>query len=325
MSSPSLTSDGIKRLVLDAGAEVVAIAHAEPVDAKAVARYDTFISDGRHATMTFLENYENVRNDPRLLLDEGANSLIVCLFNYHSDTLDGTDRPRISTYALGRDYHKVVRRRLAPVARAIDAALGTTSRVCVDTAPLRERYWASRAGAGIIGLNNRLIVPGRGSDYVIGVIVTTAVLTPDEPLNPAAAHGDVACERCGRCVAACPTGALKGDGTIDARRCISYLTIESPEDIPDGLNIGNRIFGCDVCSAVCPHSRHATPTNIDDFKPREALSTLSFDDWENLDDAAYHRLFDGTAVRRASLVRLKANLKAIRAKQSDETDGKSAR
>lgn len=306
---PELTSGDVLRLARECGATSVGIARAEFVAPEARELYARFIDEGRNASMHWMERNSEVRDDPGLLLD-GAESLIVCLFNYHSDTPQAPGAPYVARYALFRDYHKVLRKQLRPLCVALEAA-GHATRVCVDSAPLRERYWACRSGAAILGLNNQLIVPGHGSAFVVATVITTARLTPTGPLSDASATGLVDCERCGLCVKACPTGALRPDGTLDTRRCLSYLTIEAPPDepIPSGLPRVHA-FGCDTCRLACPHSRHDTPTSIPDFTPRREILDMTATDWEELTPGQYDRIFSGTPIRRASIGRLKANLKS---------------
>lgn len=305
----ALNAAGVLDLARECGATSVGIARAEEVAPEARGRYDRFLAEGRNAAMHWMERNRDVRDDPRLLLD-GAESLIVCLFNYHTDAPQAPGAPYVARYALFRDYHKVLRKQLRPLCAALESA-GHATRVCVDSAPLRERYWACRSGAAILGLNNQLIVPGHGSAFVVATVITTARLTPTPPLSDASATGLVACGRCGLCVRACPTGALRPDGSLDARRCLSYLTIEAPADepLPSGLSRVHA-FGCDACRLACPHSRHDTPTSIPDFTPRREILDLTAAEWDALTPGQYDRIFSGTPIRRASLERLKANLKS---------------
>ncbi|MDE7389160.1 MAG: DUF1730 domain-containing protein, partial [Muribaculaceae bacterium] len=215
----------VRRLAAEVGAVACGVAEAAPVSPEAIEIYSRWIADGRHADMDYMTRYPDVRSDPRLLL-EGARSLIVCAFSYFTDEPFGLP---VALYARGRDYHEVVRERLSALASRLTETYGGTTRVCVDTAPLRERHWAIRAGIGIQGLNNQIIVPGAGSYVFLGTILWTQPLEPTPPLS--AAH----CGRCGRCVEACPAKALSADGSaLDARRCLSYLTIEHSGAFPAG-------------------------------------------------------------------------------------------
>ncbi len=208
----------IRRLVIEAGAVRAGVVTLGPVDSYAEELYRNWLAEGRHGEMGYLEKYAEVRHDPRLLL-EGARSMIVAAFNYYGGEPEVSQPLKWARYAVGRDYHEEVRERLGRVAEAITAATGAQCRVTVDTAPLRERYWAVKAGVGFLGINNQLIVPEAGSWCVLGEIITTLELEADEPDTRN-------CLGCMRCVKACPGHALDGHGGMDARRCMSYLSIE---------------------------------------------------------------------------------------------------
>lgn len=289
-------------LAVSVGATDIGIADAAPVSDDAVTAYRDWISAGCHGTMDYLNRYDDVRRDPRLLLD-GARSLIVAAFNYMPSVRQPDAHPRFADYALGLDYHEVVRRRLSVMADGIKSRWGGSTRVCIDTAPLRERYWAVKAGLGFIGRNNQLILPGRGSRFFIGTILTTVRFEPCKPMERG-------CGDCGACVAACPGGALC-DGRFDARRCLSYLTIEYRGDLPDGLILGNRIYGCDVCQDVCPHNRDAKPTDIHEFALSESLMRLTRDDISAMTPGQFSAIFAHSAVRRTKLAGLLRNLKHL--------------
>jgi len=296
--------DNVRRMVLDAtGADAVGIIEAKPVDAAANALYHDWIADGCHAGMNYLDRYHDVRNDPRMLLD-GARTMIIALFSFANPeaaaTMRREGRPYIAEYALGDDYHDVLKRRMSACGAALTGRYGGRVRVMVDTAPLRERYWAARAGLGVIGLNNYLIVPGRGAHFFIATLLWTGTVEGryDTPLP-----GD--CGRCGRCIQACPMGAISPDGRIDARRCLSYLTIESRDPLPDGMTTHGVIFGCDTCRTVCPHENRGEHTAIGEFAPRHAILSLDRDTWQNMSADDYRTIFRHSAIRRASLDKLK--------------------
>jgi epoxyqueuosine reductase len=268
------------------------------VSPQAEAQFSRWIALRRHASMAYMEKYAEVRRDPRLLLD-GARSLIVVAFPYF--TAEPTALP-FALYARGRDYHEVVRERLSAMA----AQLPGQSRVCVDTAPLRERYWAARAGLGFIGLNNQLILPDTaiGSYAFLGSIITTALV---EPTSPRTSRRE--CYRCGRCIAACPAQALHSDGGgVDANRCLSYLTIEHRGDFAEGTDLHGKIYGCDVCQRVCPHNAAVVPTTIADFHPSEALCRLTAADIREMTPEQFSALFRHSAVRRTKLAGLQRNI-----------------
>ncbi len=298
MTCPS-TKEDIRRIVLDAGACRVGFAAAGPVGDSTRRRYDSWIAGGRHAGMAYLGRYGDVRSDPRLLLD-GAATVISCAFDYRPSRR----HPLFADYSLGEDYHDVLRSRLTAAAEVICSRYGGLTRICVDTAPIRERYWAARAGVGVIGLNGLIIVDGIGSKVFLAEILWTGEVGPD-PSRLA----DI-CMNCGACVRACPGRALGGDMTLDARSCNSYLTIEHRGDLPAGLSLDGRIYGCDICQDVCPHNRAAGSTAIAEFAPSDALMALDIDALRGLDAGAYRSLFRHSAVRRAKLPQLLRNAKS---------------
>lgn len=326
----------IRREVFAVGAYACGVVRAMPVTAEAVARYEEWLADGNAGNMDYLGRYGEVRRDPRLLLDgEGARTLIVTLFAYQDNVHPAEGVPYIAHYALGQDYHDVLRRRLKTVIGQLRPRFGGKWRICVDSAPLMERYWAARAGLGVIGDNGCLIVPGVGANFFIATIVTTAQMPTDDPVE-----GTSHCLGCGRCVRACPTGALRGDGSVDARRCISYLTIESHDDIPADIPTGNTLYGCDVCRRACPlaccktdigqgrqlehsenleNSEHSsvstsgkfaeTMTVLPEFTPDSRLLSMTVADWRALDDEDYAALTAHSAMRRVSLDKLRSTLR----------------
>lgn len=276
------------------------VCRADDVDDEADALYRDWISEGRHGAMDYLERYPDVRRSPRRLL-EGARSIVCCAFPYYTKL---EKEPLFARYALGDDYHSVIRRRLSKAAEAIREAYGGETRICVDTAPLRERYWAERSGLGTVGRNNCLIVPGLGSYVFLGEILTTAELT-------ATMAGErSSCGDCGACERACPTGALK-NGRVDARKCLSYLTIEYRGDFGVDTDLYGRLYGCDRCQSVCPHNCGLQSTDIEEFKPREELLALTPADVLEMAPEEYSRLFRNSAVKRARLALLQRNARRL--------------
>ncbi len=303
MCIPESLSDLKHRIIalaVKAGAIRTGFARAEAVGSEAWDVYSGYIADGRHGAMGYLANYPDIRRDPRLLLEDGdAKSLIVCAFPYYSPEVDEPTDARFAFYARGTDYHKVLRERLGVVTDEL-AAAGCVSRICIDSAPLMERYWAVRSGVGFVGLNSQLIVPGGGSYVFIATIITDADLEPDDPC------GDD-CGKCGKCVRACPGGAIGADGSFDATRCLSYLTIEYRGELPDGADFGRNVYGCDRCQICCPHNQGVKPTEIEEFKPREEVVALTREGIEAMTPSEFNRIFEGSAVKRVRLKVLKRN------------------
>ncbi len=294
MPSPSIDiASLIKSQAASLGFDACGFAAASPVDDEAVARYDRWIDQGHHGCMRWAEGHRDLRRDPALLL-EGARTVIALAMNYYPATCQPAGTLRVAYYAYGRDYHEVLRERLTELARFIEEITHCATRPCVDSAPIRERYWAQRAGLGFVGRNGCLILPGRGSFFFLGEIVTTAQLPPDEPC-------EMTCGDCGRCVAACPAGALNDCGAVDASRCLSCLLIENHDDeLPAwvGEVIGNRVVGCDSCQLCCPHNAHAVPTSIPDFAPTEVVMTLTRERIRSMKPGDFKRLFAHSAISR---------------------------
>lgn len=292
-----LKADLLARL-RDSGAYRVGIADlGSGVGDEASRVYNSWIERDCNGEMTYLAAHSDLRDDPRLLL-EGAKSIICCAFNYYYPLPDSP--LRWARYALGDDYHEVLRRRLSEVARWFTGQTGAECRVCVDTAPLRERYWASRAGVGFIGLNNHLIIPGAGTHFLLGEILTTLPLPPDTPCT-------ATCGNCRRCIARCPGHALDGDGSIDARRCISYLTIEYRGDLPAVIPYGDHIYGCDECQEACPHNSAPPVSEIPEFLPRPDILSLTTEKILSLDQPSFSGIFSHSAVKRTKLAGLRRN------------------
>jgi len=268
-----LTTTLIRQLGRAAGFDLVGVARAEPLDD--FERYAAWLERGFHGTMDFLVRSAQARRDPRSILP-GARSVIVCALSYLTHHPLGampsrTDGPIVSRHRWGTDYHKVVRRRLQRLQRLIEARLGRAldARLCVDTAPLLERALAARAGLGWIGKNNCLIHPVFGSLLFLGELVTDLELAPDAPTGRLPLDR---CGRCERCLAACPTQALVAPRLLDARRCISYLTLghRGPIDPEIAAHVGRRVKGCDICQEVCPWNRRAQrrlATNVRELWP----------------------------------------------------------
>ncbi len=309
MTSRPSPSEAIREACLTAGACAAGFAAVEDLGDASEEYYAAWLSAHRNADMAYLEKYQPLRRNPAGLL-EGAQTVVSAAFSYRR--APGTPRhPLVADYALGQDYHDVLRRRLAPVAALIEELFeGAQTRICVDTAPIHERLWAVKAGLGFIGKNAMLTVAacGAGSRVFLAEIITTARIAPDHPAPVTAAE---ACGDCERCLKACPSGALDGGAGVDARRCLSYNTIENrAETLPRDISLrGRRIYGCDICQDACPYNNAVyTGPYIPEFAPREALYTLRGpSDVIALDHAGYLELFRGSAVRRAKPAMLRRN------------------
>jgi len=303
------TKSSIRQAALDAGFSLVGIAAATP--SQTIEFYSDWVAQGMHGPMGYLRDHIELKRDPSSLLP-GAKSVIAVALNYHQPNATEPGFPRIAQYALGRDYHKVVRQRLRLVQKELQSLCpDTESRICVDSAPLLEREYAHRAGLGWFGKNTLLINTKVGSWFVLGFLLTTAELEPDEPSRGG-------CGTCTTCIDSCPTGAIvfgNGRWHVDARKCISTLTIETKGDFPPDTNLHGWTFGCDVCQEVCPFNQprphqpdRAPITTIPDFLNKKQwpslldLSSISEDEWDELTS--------GSPVRRAGQKGLQRNARA---------------
>ncbi|MDX9832206.1 MAG: tRNA epoxyqueuosine(34) reductase QueG [Anaerolineae bacterium] len=294
----------VEGLAREAGLDLVGIVPAQP--ARTFDRYEEWLAAGYHGEMAYMARTDAVekRRDPARILPE-ARTVVAVGLNYHTVPLppvlrDDPSRGIVASYAWGPDYHDVMLPRLHGLAEAIARATGrpVPYRAYVDTGPVLERDVAARAGLGFVGKNTNLIQPRLGSWFFLGELLLGMELEPLQEPAPAAGT----CGRCTRCLDACPTGALVAPYTLDARRCISYLTIELKGPIPRELRplMGNRIFGCDICQEVCPWNRRfARPTRKAAFRPDPELVAPRLLDLLALDDEGFRRRFAGSPVKRA--------------------------
>ena len=303
--SPHEISERIRARAREMGFGAVGIA---PVHASAHGdAYDRWIGDGMHGEMAYLSREDAVakRKDPAVLVP-GARSAVVLGIEYynadaHPPAPADPSRGVVARYARNDDYHDLLKARLIALQDWInDTLLPVHGRAYVDTGAVLERELASRAGLGWHGRNTMLIQPRRGSYWFLGAILVDAELAYDEPF--AEEH----CGTCSACIDACPTGALLGrDDTgaprMDARRCISYLTIELRGPIPRALRplIGNRVYGCDICQEVCPWNRFATETGEAAFLAREGLDGPSLIEWMTMTQEEFSARFKGSPIKRA--------------------------
>ncbi|TAL01866.1 MAG: tRNA epoxyqueuosine(34) reductase QueG [Rhodospirillaceae bacterium] len=296
----------IRARAMAAGFDAVRFTRAETSEPTR-REFAAFLGEGRHGEMAWLAAHADRRADPRVLWPEARTAILLGM-NYGPATdprevLDAHDRGAISVYAQNRDYHDVIKGRLKQVASWLAAASGAEVKVFVDTAPVLEKPLAQSAGLGWQGKHTNLVSRTFGSWLFLGEIFTTLDLPTD---SAEADH----CGACQRCLDICPTRAFTGPYRIDARRCISYLTIEHKGAIPRELRslMGNRIYGCDDCLAVCPWNKFAVVAGDPAFAPRDDLTAPRLADLVNLDDAAFRRLFAGSPVKRIGRDRFVRNV-----------------
>ncbi|TPM15020.1 MULTISPECIES: tRNA epoxyqueuosine(34) reductase QueG [unclassified Mesorhizobium] len=306
------TSDAAKlRALIDAqarraGFEAVAVTTPDAIPL-APARLAAFVADGFHGSMGWIAETLQRRSEPSSLWPQ-VRSIVVLAMNYGPDhdprdLLARRDRGAISVYAQNRDYHDVMKGRLKEIAGKIVARAGGDVKVFVDTAPVMEKPLAEAAGLGWQGKHTNLVSRQHGSWLFLGTIFTTAELVPDMPEED---H----CGSCRACLDACPTDAFPAPYRLDARRCISYLTIENKEPIPHEFReaIGNRIYGCDDCLAACPWNKFAKVASEAKLAARDDLREPALADLLRLDDAAFRAFFSGSPIKRIGRDRFVRNV-----------------
>ena len=301
---PETTTIAIKNEALRLGFTACGFAQARHLE-EDEKRFREWLDKEMYGSMGYMANYFEKRTDPRKLVP-GAKSVVSLLLNYYpGKTQEDPEAPVLSKYAYGIDYHFIMKDRMKRLLTFMNDHFGPVEgRVFVDTAPVLDRAWAVQAGLGWIGKNSMLISRHHGSFVFIGEIITNLEL--DYNTVP---ESDF-CGSCTRCIEACPTGAINLNRTIDARKCISYLTIENREEIPETYHdqMENRVFGCDICQDVCPWNRKSTPNQVEEFTPAPSLLAMSGKEWVGLDRERFNRLFKKSAVKRAGFNGLRRNI-----------------
>lgn len=307
-SEPSPCDAGLWRRIvsaaLDAGAAAAApVSLANGADAGDRDIYARWLAAGRNAGMEYMERNRELRFSPQGLLP-GARTMLCAAFAY-----GGPRRSALfADYAVGQDYHTVLRAHLEPVAALMRRLVpGSETRICTDSAPLREKWWAARAGIGTFGRNGLLYVPGAGSKVFLAEILWTADIADVGTGRPNGASLLSACVGCNVCVESCPGGALDGSGSVDARRCLSYLTIEHRGELPDTLRLPGRIYGCDICQDVCPLNARRQAAILPEFDAGDDILALCRADVEAMTPERFAGLFRHSAVRRLKLAGLQRN------------------
>ncbi len=307
----------LRRRLVALGFDEVRFAAATPAGGEVLRAW---LAAGHHADMAWMERTTDKRGDPRLVVTD-ARTVIVLGVNYAAPSAP-VGRPRWAAYARHEDYHDTIKPGLAAAGRVLEESCGVTAdeyRYYTDTGPVLERGWAARAGLGFRGKNAMLISPRFGNWLFLATIVTRVAIEPDEPLRgarvraQAAASGDepagLLCGKCTRCLDACPTDAFAAPGVVDARRCISYQTIENKGVIPRELRagIGDRVYGCDTCLDVCPWNRFAQAARSQLLVARHDLADLTLAELLALTPESFARIFRRTPMKRLKLTGLLRN------------------
>ena len=300
-------TEWIKNKAIASGFLSVGIARAGKLD-KVEGQLTEWLEKGYQGDMVYMENHRQLRVDPGALVP-GARSVISMAYNYFTPTLQKAGSPKISIYAHGKDYHKVLKKKLKTfwneIKREIDPM--ARGRYFVDSAPVMERQWAAEAGLGWQGKNTLLIHPRHGSYFFLTEIICDLELEYDEPI---AYH----CGTCRRCIDACPTDAIGPDGyLVKANQCISYFTIETKKDIPEALalKMEDWVFGCDICQQVCPWNKFSMPHSEAEFNPSPEFLSWDPEQWKGMDETQFEVNFGHTPVKRAGFEKLKKTIEQV--------------
>ena len=295
----------IKEEAYRLGFEHVGFSKADFLEEEAP-RLEQWLTNNYHGKMAYMENWFDKRLDPRLLVDD-AKTVISLLLNYYPPQQQNSEAPQISKYAYGRDYHFVIKEKLKELLYFIQENVGQVNgRAFVDSAPVLDRAWAKKSGLGWIGKNGNLINPKSGSFYFIAELIVDLELPTDAPIRDY-------CGTCTRCIDACPTQAIISPKVVDGSKCISYFTIELKEQIPASYKgqFDNWAFGCDTCQDVCPWNRFSKPTMEKDFIPADNRLQWSKEEWEEVTEDVFKKVFKDSPLNRTGFEKIKDNLKLL--------------
>lgn len=297
-----LSSEHIKAEAKALGFFACGIAKAGTVSSDYADKFRRWLDAGGHADMDYMAHNIDKRLDTCLLMP-GVKSIVCVALNYAPAERMPESELQFAAYALGQDYHDIMKSRLHALAAHLNI---TAYRAFCDTAPVLERYWAAQAGLGWLGRNHQLIIPNAGSMFFLGELFLDIELDDDKPMPSR-------CGTCHACIDACPTGALCSDGTFRSSSCLSYLTIENRGGIPSEYadKMGNTVYGCDRCQDACPHNRFATPTTEPQLHPKPELLQMKRTDWQQLTVEQYRSLFKGSAVKRVKYEGLMRNINCV--------------
>jgi len=292
----------IKREAKRLGFDFCGISKADFLEDEAP-HLEKWLQQGMNGKMQYMENYFDMRLDPRKLV-EGCKSVISLMLNYYPEEKQSTDAPKISKYAYGKDYHFVLKGKLKELLHIINEQIGEIhGRAFVDSAPVLDRAWAAKSGLGWIGKNAMLIRPQKGSYYFLAELIVDIELEPDGPIKDY-------CGSCTRCMDACPTQAIIGPKIVDGSKCISYFTIELKEAMPAEMEnkLDGWMFGCDVCQDVCPWNRFSKPHSTGEMQANPSVINMTKKDWEEITEDIFKNIFKGSPLQRTGYKGIKRNL-----------------
>lgn len=301
----------IKEIATELGFSYCGISKAEFL-AEEAPKLEEWLKRNYQGKMSYLENHFDKRLDPTLLVP-GAKSVVSLIYNYYPKEDLAKKNPdgfKIAKYAYGEDYHTIVKDKLKEFLNRIEEEIGhVEGRAFVDSAPVHERAWAKKSGLGWVGKNSLLLNRNMGSFFFLAELILDLELEPDAPIKDY-------CGTCTACMDACPTNAISEAYVIDGSKCISYFTIELKEEIPS-LEKGkfeNWIFGCDICQDVCPWNSFSKPHQEPKFQPHPDLENMSKQDWTEITEEVFKKLFKNSAVKRTKFEGLKRNIAFVKNK-----------
>ncbi|MFL2625980.1 MAG: tRNA epoxyqueuosine(34) reductase QueG [Flavobacteriaceae bacterium] len=307
MSKKAVHAQSIKTEAKRLGFLSCGISKAEFLEEEAP-RLESWLHQNKHGKMHYMENHFDKRLDPSLLV-EGSKSVISLTYNYYIDKLQqDPNAPKISKYAYGLDYHYVIKDKLNQLLEFIKEKIGDVhGRAFVDSAPIMEKAWAKKSGLGWIGKNSNLITQKVGSFYFISELIVDLDLEVDHAVTD---H----CGSCTACIDACPTEAITEPFQVDGSKCISYFTIELKDNIPNEMKgkLDHWAFGCDVCQDVCPWNRFSKQHSEPLFNPKPELLSMTKNDWEEITQETFNKVFKKSAVKRTKYTGLKRNIKFLK-------------
>lgn len=307
MNSKQKHTEVIKKKAHELGFSFCGISEATFLEEEAP-RLESWLKNGFHGEMAYMENHFDKRLDPRLLVD-GAKSVVSLLLNYYPSEFQNENSYKISKYAYGEDYHFVIKDKLKELMHHILEEIGEVDgRVFVDSAPVLDKAWAAKSGLGWVGKNNNLINKGNGSFFFVAELIIDLELEYDSATTN---H----CGTCTACIDACPTQAIESPYIVNGSKCISYLTIELKDEIPNQFKnqLDDWMYGCDVCQDVCPWNRFSKPHSEPLFTPKKQLLDYSKNDWEDLTQELFQEIFKKSAVKRAKYIGLMRNIAFLNA------------
>lgn len=299
----------IRKKILEAGASAVGFAKSGAPSSQVIQNFEKWIENEMHGDMAYLQRHIPLRSHTDNVLP-GSKTIISIAFSYVPLKYREENLPAIACYAYGEDYHDVIRKKLNPLINKFKEIYGGEWRICIDSAPVEERYWAVKSGIAKRGINGNVIVEACGSLCFLAEILTTLEIDPDREKSGK-------CIGCGKCIEICPAGAITGDGTIDARLCINYISIEKKGELSEDEKFLMRkgkgtLYGCDRCLLICPHNQSVLPSSINEFKAKEFIIDFTLEKALLISEEEFNEKFKKSSLKRAGYAGIKRNAEAIK-------------